>query len=158
MRIEFILNGQRVQMDVQPEKRLIDLLRNDLHLTGTKESCGEGECCSCTILMDNKAVHACMVLAGQIHGHQITTIEGLCVDGKLDPLQVAFVENMAIQCGYCTPGMIMCAKALLLENPDPSEEEIRAAISGNLCRCSGYEQIVCAIKQAAKALEPEVQA
>ena len=134
MRIEFILNGQRVQMDVQPEKRLIDLLRNDLHLTGTKESCGEGECGSCTILMDNKAVHACMVLAGQIHGHQITTIEGLCVDGKLDPLQVAFVENMAIQCGYCTPGMIMCAKALLLENPDPSEEEIRAAISMQMLR------------------------
>ena len=157
MKLRFILNGQTVELEAPPEKRLIDLLREDLHLTGAKEGCGEGECGSCTVLLDDAAVHACLVLAGQIDGHSVTTIEGLGKDGELDPLQTAFIENMAIQCGYCTPGMIMAARGLLLKNPDPSEAEIRNAISGNICRCAGYAQIIQAIQAAAKAYRKEAQ-
>ena len=157
MKLRFILNGQAVELEAPPEKRLIDLLREDLHLTGAKEGCGEGECGSCTVLLDDAAVHACLVLAGQIDGHSLTTIEGLGKDGELDPLQTAFIENMAIQCGYCTPGMIMAARGLLLKNPDPSEAEIRNAISGNICRCAGYAQIIQAIQAAAKAYRKEAQ-
>ena len=157
MKLRFILNGQAIELEAPPEKRLIDLLREDLHLTGAKEGCGEGECGSCTVLLDDAAVHACLVLAGQIDGHSVTTIEGLGKDGELDPLQTAFIENMAIQCGYCTPGMIMAARGLLLKNPDPSEAEIRNAISGNICRCAGYAQIIQAIQAAAKAYRKEAQ-
>ena len=157
MKLRFILNGQAIELEAPPEKRLIDLLREDLHLTGAKEGCGEGECGSCTVLLDDAAVHACLVLAGQIDGHSVTTIEGLGKDGDLDPLQTAFIENMAIQCGYCTPGMIMAARGLLLKNLDPSEAEIRNAISGNICRCAGYTQIIQAIQAAAKAYRKEAQ-
>ena len=157
MKLRFILNGQAIELEAPPEKRLIDLLREDLHLTGAKEGCGEGECGSCTVLLDDAAVHACLVLAGQIDGHSLTTIEGLGKDGELDPLQTAFIENMAIQCGYCTPGMIMAARGLLLKNLDPSEAEIRNAISGNICRCAGYTQIIQAIQEAAKAYRKEAQ-
>ncbi len=157
MKLRFILNGQAIELEAPPEKRLIDLLREDLHLTGAKEGCGEGECGSCTVLLDDAAVHACLVLAGQIDGHSVTTIEGLGKDGDLDPLQTAFIENMAIQCGYCTPGMIMAARGLLLKNLDPSEAEIRNAISGNICRCAGYTQIIQAIQEAAKAYRKEAQ-
>ena len=149
MRIEFIVNGKTERLDVPGGKRLLDVLREDLHLTGAKEGCGEGECGACTVLMDGEAVHSCMVLAGQLTGHSVTTIEGLEEDGRLGVLQNAFVEQGAVQCGYCTPGMIMSAAGLLNRTPDPTEEEIRVALSGNICRCSGYVQIVRAVRRAA---------
>ena len=155
MKIEFVVNGKTQRMDVPGGKRLLDVLREDLHLTGAKEGCGEGECGACTVLMDGEAVHSCMVLAGQLTGHTVTTIEGLEEDGRLGVLQNAFVEQGAVQCGYCTPGMIMSAAGLLNRTPDPTEEEIRVALSGNICRCSGYVQIVAAVKAAAQVLRQE---
>ncbi len=155
MIVTFILNGQPVSKDLDPSRRLIDVLREDFLLTGAKEGCGEGECGSCTILMDGLPVHACMVLAGQLDGHRLLTIEGLSASGELDILQQAFIENNAVHCGFCTPGMIMSAKGLLLQNPDPTEEEIRTAISGNICRCSDYRQIVMAVKDAAARLRAQ---
>ena len=155
MQIEFIVNGKTERLDVPGGKRLLDVLREDLHLTGAKEGCGEGECGACTVLMDGEAVHSCMVLAGQLTGHSVTTIEGLEEDGRLGVLQNAFVEQGAVQCGYCTPGMIMSAAGLLNRTPDPTEEEIRVALSGNICRCSGYVQIVAAVKAAAQILRQE---
>lgn len=155
MIVTFILNGQPVSKDLDPSRRLIDVLREDFLLTGAKEGCGEGECGSCTILMDGLPVHACMVLAGQLEGHRLLTIEGLSASGELDILQQAFIENNAVHCGFCTPGMIMAAKGLLLQNPDPTEEEIRTAISGNICRCSDYRQIVMAVKDAAARLRAQ---
>ena len=152
MIIRFILNGQNVSKDLDPSRRLIDVLREDFLLTGAKEGCGEGECGSCTVLLDGRAVHACLVLAGQLEGHEVLTVEGLAENGELDAIQTAFIENSAIHCGFCTPGMIMSAKALLLQNPDPSGEEIREALSGNICRCSDYRQIGMAVKAAAKKL------
>ena len=155
MIVTFILNGQPVSKDLAPSRRLIDVLREDFLLTGAKEGCGEGECGSCTILMDGLPVHACMVLAGQLDGHRLLTIESLSASGELDILQQAFIENNAVHCGFCTPGMIMAAKGLLLQNPDPTEEEIRTAISGNICRCSDYRQIVMAVKDAAARLRAQ---
>ena len=155
MQIELIVNGKTERLDVPGGKRLLDVLREDLHLTGAKEGCGEGECGACTVLMDGEAVHSCMVLAGQLTGHSVTTIEGLEEDGRLGVLQNAFVEQGAVQCGYCTPGMIMSAAGLLNRTPDPTEEEIRVALSGNICRCSGYVQIVAAVKAAAQILRQE---
>ena len=155
MIVTFILNGQPVSKDLDPSRRLIDVLRDDFLLTGAKEGCGEGECGSCTILMDGLPVHACMVLAGQLDGHRLLTIEGLSASGELDILQQAFIENNAVHCGFCTPGMIMAVKGLLLQNPDPTEEEIRTAISGNICRCSDYRQIVMAVKDAAARLRAQ---
>ena len=155
MIVTFILNGQPVSKDLAPSRRLIDVLREDFLLTGAKEGCGEGECGSCTILMDGLPVHACMVLAGQLDGHRLLTIEGLSASGELDILQQAFIENNAVHCGFCTPGMIMAAKGLLLQNPDPTEEEIRTAIFGNICRCSDYRQIVMAVKDAAARLRAQ---
>jgi len=150
MFIKFKVNGEDYDIDLPPAIRLIDLLRDHLGLTGTKEGCGEGECGTCTVIMDNKAVNACLVLASQIRGKNILTVEGLAKDGKLDALQESFVKNGAVQCGYCTPGMLMAAKALLMEKSDPTEEDIRCAISGNLCRCTGYSTIVQAIKDVVK--------
>ena len=158
MMVHFILNNQPISRDLPPERRLIDVLREDFLLTGAKESCGEGECGACTILLDGQAVHACLVLAGQLEGHEVLTIEGLAQNGELDIIQNAFVEHVAIQCGFCTPGMIMSTKALLLQHPDPSEEEIRIALSGNICRCSGYVQILAAVRDAAKKLREVARA
>lgn len=152
MIVNFILNGKAVSRDLAPQRRLIDVLREDFLLTGAKESCGEGECGACTVLLDGEAVHSCLVLAGQLEGHEVLTIEGLAQNGELDIIQNAFVEHVAIQCGFCTPGMIMSTKGLLLKNPDPTEEEIRIALSGNVCRCSGYTQILAAVQDAAKKL------
>jgi len=146
MKIDFIVNDKTYSIDVEPDMRLIDVLRYKLGLTGVKEGCGEGECGACTIIMDGQAVNSCLVMAVQARGKRIITIEGLEKNGELDPLQKAFIENGAVQCGYCTPGMIMSAKALLLKNPNPTEEEIREAIAGNICRCTGYNNIVKAIK------------
>lgn len=150
--ITLTVNGKKYTDEVSPTLRLVDLLRDKFHLTGAKEGCGEGECGACTVLMDGKAVLSCLVLAFQAEGSEIITIEGLSKNGELDPIQQAFVDNGAIQCGYCTPGMIMSAKALLMKNPTPTEEEIRTAISGNLCRCTGYTKIVDAIKEAARVM------
>ena len=155
MQIELIVNGKTERLDVPGGKRLLDVLREDFLLTGTKEACGEGECGACTVLMDGEAVHSCMVLAGQLTGHSVTTIEGLEEDGRLGVLQTAVGEQGAVQCGYCTPGMIMSAAGLLNRTPDPTEEEIRVALSGNICRCSGYVQIVAAVKAAAQILRQE---
>ena len=149
MQIEFKVNNQEYKMDVSPTMRLVDLLREKLGLTGTKEGCGEGECGSCTVIMNGKAVNSCLILAPQIRGQEILTIESLEKNGEMDKLQESFINNGAIQCGYCTPGMLMSAKALLMTNSHPSEEEIKIAIAGNLCRCTGYNKIVRAIKEAA---------
>jgi carbon-monoxide dehydrogenase small subunit len=150
MLLEFVVNGVARALEIDPETRLIDVLRDHLDLTGTKEGCGEGECGACTVIMDGVAVNACLVLGLQARGRRIVTIEGLSVDGKLDPLQQAFINEGAIQCGYCSPGMLMSAKALLLKTPHPSEPEIRLAIAGNLCRCTGYTKIVQAVQAVAR--------
>lgn len=148
--INFILNGKKVNIEADPEIRLLDLLRNEFGLTGTKEGCGEGECGACTIILDGKAVNSCLVFAGQISGSKIDTIEGLSKkNGEIHPIQAAFIEVGAVQCGFCTPGMVMSAKALLDEIPNPTNSEIRNSIAGNLCRCTGYKKIEEAIKLAA---------
>ncbi|GFN21810.1 (2Fe-2S)-binding protein [Thermanaeromonas sp. C210] len=144
------VNGKEYRVRVKPHKRLLDVLRDDLHLTGTKEGCGIGECGACTVIMDGRAVNACLVLAASAEGKEIYTIEGLEQDGKLHPLQEAFMRHNALQCGFCTPGMIMSAKALLDRNPHPTREEIKEAISGNLCRCTGYRQIIEAIEEVSR--------
>ena len=152
MKLSFYVNNRLVQLETDPDRRLLDILREDLSLTGTKEGCAEGECGACTVLLDGEAVHSCLTLAVQLEGRHVVTIEGLSETGELDILQKAYVEEIAIQCGFCTTGMIMSAKALLLKNPTPTEEEIRVALSGNICRCSGYVQIVRAVDRAAREL------
>jgi carbon-monoxide dehydrogenase small subunit len=148
--IKFRVNGIECIIDIDPGKRLLDVLREDLELTGTKEGCGEGECGACTVIIDGLAVNSCLILVGQLGGKEIITVEGLEKDGELDRLQKAFISNGAVQCGYCTPGMLMSSKALLMKNPHPTEEEIRIAISGNLCRCTGYTKIVAAVKEVSQ--------
>jgi carbon-monoxide dehydrogenase small subunit len=150
MQIDFKLNGKNVSIDICPTMRLVDLLRDSLGLTGTKEGCAEGECGACTVIMDGVAVNSCLVLALQVRGREIITIEGMARDGELDILQQKFLEHTAVQCGYCTPGMLMSAKALLMTNPHPSEDEIRLALAGNLCRCTGYSKIVESVQEAVK--------
>ena len=150
--IQLTINGEPVEAAVSTNQTLVQFLRDDMGLTGTKHGCGLGDCGACTVLMDGKAVNSCLVLAIQADGTDILTIEGLAENGKLHPLQQAFVDNGAIQCGFCTPGMILSAKALLDEKPNPSELEIRTAISGNLCRCTGYQKIVQAVDEAAKVI------
>ena len=150
MLLEFTVNGTARRVDIDAAERLIDVLRDHLDLTGTKEGCGEGECGACTVVMDGMAVNACLVLGLQARGRQVLTVEGLAQDGQLDALQKAFIAEGAIQCGYCSPGMLMSAKALLLQNAHPSEPEIRTAIAGNLCRCTGYTKIVKAVQAVAQ--------
>jgi len=147
--LNIVVNGERLRLKIPPNLRLIDLLRDELRLTGTKEGCGVGECGACTVVVDGEAVNACLVLAGQCEGKEVLTIEGLEKNGDLHPLQKAFIEHGAVHCGFCTPGMIMSAYALLQKNPRPGEEEIARYISGNLCRCTGYKQIIEAIQAAA---------
>lgn len=144
--INFTLNGEVIDHEVEVNKTLLKMIREDFDLTGAKEGCGAGECGACTVIMDGKAVNACLVLAVEAEGCDLLTIEGLATEEALDPLQTAFIENAALQCGYCTPGMIMTAKALLNENPHPTENEIKEGISGNLCRCTGYKKIIEAIQ------------
>ena len=150
MRLSFFVNDEHVELETRPDRRLLDLLREDLGLTGTKEGCGEGECGACTVLVNDEAVHSCLTVAAQLQGCRVLTIEGLAKRGELDTLQTAFVEEIAVQCGFCTTGMIMSAKALLMKQPHPTEDEIRLALSGNICRCSGYGQIVKAVQRAAE--------
>ena len=150
--IRLRVNGEDCELLIPPSKTLLEVLREDLALTGAKEGCEDGTCGACTVLLDGKPVRSCLVLAVEAEGKEILTIEGLSKGEELHPLQEAFVNYGAVQCGFCTPGMILTAKALLDSNPDPSEEEIREAISGNLCRCTGYVKIVEAIAEAARRL------
>lgn len=150
----FNVNGVNHQVEIEDDLRLLDLIRNTLHMTGTKEGCGEGECGACTVLLEGETVNSCLVLAFQAEGKKIETIESLDrEDGSLHPIQQAFLEEGAVQCGFCTPGMVLSAKALLDHNPSPDKEEIRESISGNLCRCTGYNKIAEAIEKAAETLK-----
>lgn len=152
--INFILNGYEVSAEVESHRMLLQVIRDDFQLIGTKEGCGEGECGSCTVLVEGMGVDSCLYPAFEIEGKKVTTIEGMLGEGNaLHPIQEAFVENGGVQCGFCTPGMIMSAKALLDEIPDPTDEQIKRGISGNLCRCTGYVQIIDSIKKAAEKLQ-----
>lgn len=151
--IAFVLNGEEVEVEAEDQTTLLRVLRDHFGLTGTKEGCGSGECGACTVLVDGKAMNSCLLLMPQVREKRVLTIEGLSGNGELHPIQKAFVEQGAIQCGYCTPGMILSAKALLDENPHPTEEEVRRGISGNLCRCTGYLKIVNAILEAASVMK-----
>lgn len=146
---ELRVNGRSYRLAAHPTARLLDVLRDDLGLTGTKEGCGTGQCGACTVLLDGRAVNSCLMLIADAVEHEITTIEGLAPPGQFHPLQTAFVEHGAIQCGFCTPGMVLAAKALLDQNPHPTEEEIRRGLVGNLCRCTGYAKIVEAVQAVA---------
>jgi carbon-monoxide dehydrogenase small subunit len=149
MKVEFTLNGKLLSLEVKPSRTLIQVLRQDLGLKGAKEGCGKGECGACTVILNGKAVLSCLIPIPKVQGCSIITIEGLETAEGLHPLQKAFVEHGAIQCGFCTPGMILSAKACMDENPSPSMEEIRETISGNLCRCTGYVKIIEAIQSVA---------
>jgi carbon-monoxide dehydrogenase small subunit len=149
--VRLIVNGEEHAALVKSNTTLLDLLREEFDYTGTKKGCELGDCGACTVLMDGKTVNSCLVLAVEANGHTVTTIEGLERNGKLDRLQEEFINQAAVQCGYCSPGMILSAKALLVRNPRPSEREVREAIGGNLCRCTGYVRIVKAILAAAEA-------
>ena len=148
--IKLTVNNQPYRLSVPPRRTLLEVIREDLGLTGTKEGCGLGECGACTVLMDGQAINSCLVLAAEADGKEITTIEGLADGDRLHPIQQAFVDHGGLQCGFCTPGMIMSAKALLDKNPTPTEEEIKQGIAGNLCRCTGYTKIIESIKAAAE--------
>src|SRR5438876_10959554 len=143
--MRFTLNGKVVSSDVVGTRRLLDVVREDLHLTGTKEGCGEGECGACSVLIDGQVVDSCLIAVGQVEGRHVTTVEGLADGGRLSALQQAFIERGAAQCGICTPGMLLAAHALLDENPRPSEEDVRVGLAGNLCRCTGYTKILDAV-------------
>lgn len=151
-RIECSVNGRNVRLDVEGSQTLLDLLREQLGLTGTKSGCNHGDCGACTVLIDGQPVNSCLVLAVEVEGREITTIEGLGGDDAFHPLQRAFIDHHAVQCGFCTPGMVLTAAALLEENPNPTEEEIRVYLEGNLCRCTGYSKVVEAIQAAARQL------
>jgi len=153
MRIRLTVNQRPHDVDVATEDRLLDVLREHLALTGTKEGCGEGECGACTVLMDGRPVNSCLVLAAQADGAEILTVEGLADGDHLHPIQEAYVDAGAVQCGFCTPGFIMSTYALLKDNPSPSDDEILTALEGNLCRCTGYAKILDAVRLAAKRWE-----
>ena len=150
--IELTINGKKRKVETTPSTRLLDLIRDDLHLTGTKEGCGKGECGACTVIMNGELIASCLVLAPQADGAVITTIEGMGSGDHLDPIQEAFIETGAVQCGFCIPGMILAVKKLLEENLHPDQEEIKRGISGNLCRCTGYQKIFDAVRLAADRL------
>lgn len=150
-KITFTLNGEKTSLEVEATLLLIDLLRNRLGLTGTKLGCGEGDCGACTVLLDGKTVNSCLILAMQVDGHEVLTVEGLGTYDKLHPLQSAFIAEGAVQCGFCTPGMLLSAKSLLDQNPQPTRQQIAKHISGNLCRCTGYAKIINAIEKVANS-------
>jgi aerobic carbon-monoxide dehydrogenase small subunit len=153
--IQLKINGEVAEVAVEPKTTLLHVLREDLGLAGTKEGCALGDCGACTVLLDGKPVASCLTLAVEVREREVLTIEGLNKDGELHPLQRAFIDHFAVQCGFCTPGMILSAKALLDRNPHPSEEEVRHAISGNLCRCTGYVKIVEAVLAAAESMQSQ---
>lgn len=148
--LKFTLNGRDVCVEVEDHARLLDVIRDTLGLTGTKEGCGVGECGACTVIVDGDAVDSCLMPAMRVMGKRVVTVEGLARDGKLDRLQQAVLDHHALQCGFCTPGFLMSAKALLDKNPHPTREEVRIALAGNLCRCTGYEQLIEAVLDAAE--------
>ena len=148
--LKMTVNGKPVEVAVDPTRTLLRVIREELGLTGTKEGCGIGDCGACTVLMEGKPVNSCLVLALQAEGKEVRTVEGLGTEENLDPLQESFIKYGAVQCGFCTPGMLISARALLDKNPHPTTEEIKVAISGNLCRCTGYVKIIQAIQQAAQ--------
>jgi aerobic-type carbon monoxide dehydrogenase small subunit (CoxS/CutS family) len=152
MKIRFRVNGKDAAVESPADRRLLDVLREDLHLTGTKEGCGEGECGACTVLVDGRPVNSCLVLAPQVEGCDVLTIEGLAQGTRLHPVQEAFVETGAVQCGFCTPGFVLSAYALLRDNPSPTDDDILTALEGNLCRCTGYAKIVSAVQRAAERM------
>jgi aerobic-type carbon monoxide dehydrogenase small subunit (CoxS/CutS family) len=156
MKIEIrtVVNGREMEAAVKPNQTLLEFLRDDLRLRGSVEGCGVGVCGSCTVLVEGRPVSSCLVLATNIEGKQVTTIEGLAVGDELDPVQQAFLEHQAFQCGYCTPGMIMSTKALLSSNPRPTEEEVRDYLSGNLCRCGTYAEVLAAVKSLSEKTTP----
>jgi carbon-monoxide dehydrogenase small subunit len=159
MRVEVTVNGQHRVADVEPRTLLVYLLRDEFRLTGTHVGCDTTSCGACTVLIDGEPIKSCTVLAVQASGHEVLTVEGLEKDGQIHPLQQAFWDHHGLQCGFCTPGMLLTSYALLQENPDPSEEEVRQALSGNLCRCTGYQNIVKAVRAAAEVLRaPQVVA
>ena len=151
MPVRIQVNERRFDLEIPPHHTLLDVLRDDVRLTGTKECCAEGECGACTVLVNGEAVCSCLVLAVELDGQQITTIEGLASDGILDPIQEAFVSTGAVQCGFCIPGMIVAARQLLASNPNPSRAEIQEGLAGNLCRCGGYSRILDAVALAASS-------
>ncbi|HHW06492.1 MAG TPA: (2Fe-2S)-binding protein [Clostridia bacterium] len=146
MEVRFVLNGREVKVDVKPTANLADVLRQQLGVTSVKKGCETGDCGSCAVLLDGELVNSCIVLAPTVEGKSVTTVEGLIVNGEMDAIQKSLVEHHGTQCGFCTPGMVLAIKALLNKNPKPTEQEIRRAISGNLCRCTGYQKIVEAVK------------
>jgi carbon-monoxide dehydrogenase small subunit len=151
-RIAFSLNGRAVEVEAEGRETLLHILRERLNVRSVKEGCGVGECGACTVLLDDRAVNACLVAAGKVQGRQVTTIEGLSLEDRLHPLQQGFLEMGAVQCGFCTPGMILAAYSLLKEKPNPTRQEIVEGLSGNLCRCTGYHDILRAVKWAAKRM------
>ena len=150
--IELLVNGQLYEIETEPWRTLLEVLRDGLNLTGTKVSCAEGHCGACTVIIDGEAVNACLTLAMEAQGKEILTIEGLSEGGDLHPIQETFVTHGAVQCGFCTPGLIMASKVFLEQNPEPSEEEIKKVLAGHLCRCTGYVQIIEAVKAAAELM------
>jgi carbon-monoxide dehydrogenase small subunit len=154
--VRFTVNSYPVVITTEPTRTLLAVLRDDLKLKGAKEACGQGDCGACVVVMNGKAVNSCLVLIAQAEGADVLTVEGLAMHGELHPLQKHFIENWAFQCGYCTSGMLMSAYALLLQNPNPTRDEIRVAISGNLCRCTGYHEIMEAIEASAAELNARV--
>lgn len=152
MSVVFGLNGKTVTSHSPDNTTLLEVLREEMHLTGVKKGCETGECGACTVLLDGNNLNSCMMLIGEVRGREVTTIEGLTVDGELDPIQVAFAEKGAVQCGYCTPGMILSVKGLLNRNPNPTRADIKKAIAGNLCRCTGYEQILEAVEYVVQGM------
>ena len=151
-KIQFTLNGRSISREVPAHRLLLDLLRDEIGMTGTKEGCGTGDCGACTVYLNGKPVNSCLILSGELDGAEIVSIEGLKIGPDLHPIQQTFLQDGGAQCGYCTPGMLMMAKALLDENQDPSEADIRYALSGNLCRCTGYAKIIEAVQDAAAML------
>ena len=158
MRIDFILNGEKVALDTDPMRRLLDVLRDDFSMTGVKEGCGEGECGACSVLIGDRIVPSCLVPVGTVEGADITTIDGFCTTERYRTIEEAFARAGSVQCGFCTPGFVMAAEALFRITLEPSEEEIRDAISGNLCRCTGYNMIVDGIRDAAAVLKEQTEA
>jgi carbon-monoxide dehydrogenase small subunit len=156
--IRIKLNGEEKTVETQTHRLLLDLLRDEIGLTGTKEGCGTGDCGACTVYLDGKPVNSCLILSGELDGAEIATVESLKQNGIYDPIQAAFIDHGGAQCGYCTPGMLMMAKALLEENPRPTEDDIRFALSGNLCRCTGYAKIIDAVQAAAAMLRSQTEA
>lgn len=153
--VRILVNGEWMTASVEPQMTLLELLREEWHLTGTKRGCDEGDCGACTVLLDGQPVNSCLVLAVRANGHEVTTVEGLGDEEHLHPLQQAFIQHGALQCGFCGGGMLMAAKALLDTNPDPDEADVRRALSGNLCRCTGYSKVIEAVLSASHAIQPQ---